>query len=218
MSTYPPPHLATDAVLTLQVAEYLLQAGLASMEGVVFLDEHDRKAILLRAGTAAAPKMIAGDVIAVVAVTRCAHAADCWLQASVTSCCSELGHLGHQPSFAGRRHVCPDSPAPTPLPVAAIKLSSLAALLPETAKRLGKLFAPRFVDASLHRLKASAPRRLRSGACPSLYFLRPGLCENVQMLQSASANVCNIQCVRLIVSDSLCQAHRVRLLMSDSLR
>jgi hypothetical protein len=34
----------------LQVARYLLTHGLAGMEGVVFLDEKDRKVILLRAG------------------------------------------------------------------------------------------------------------------------------------------------------------------------
>ena len=44
----------TGALITgmtnLQVARYLLTHGLAGMEGVVFLDEKDRKVILLRAG------------------------------------------------------------------------------------------------------------------------------------------------------------------------
>ena len=33
-----------------EVAEYLLKVGLSTMEGVVFLDEEDRKMILLRSG------------------------------------------------------------------------------------------------------------------------------------------------------------------------
>lgn len=36
--------------MSLQVARYLLEHGLPHMEGVVFLDERDRKMILCRSG------------------------------------------------------------------------------------------------------------------------------------------------------------------------
>ena len=56
ISTASPPFHAlidTGALITglsnLQVAQYLLKRGLHCMEGVVFLDEHDRKMILVRA-------------------------------------------------------------------------------------------------------------------------------------------------------------------------
>ena len=57
----PPYHTLIDAgalitgLTNLQVARYLLQHGLPSMDGVVFLDEADRKMILLRAGLKVLP-------------------------------------------------------------------------------------------------------------------------------------------------------------------
>jgi hypothetical protein len=54
-TAYPPFHalIDTGALITgmsnLQVAQYLLKHGLPQMEGVVFLDEYDRKMILVRA-------------------------------------------------------------------------------------------------------------------------------------------------------------------------